>query len=509
MAERTAATAKVSEAKQTCSNSCKQKLDLYSSGLTADIILQLQRTAGNRAVQKLIKSGALQAKLGIRQPGNKYEQETDRVSEHMMLISEPVIQNKCDIVQQNDREHIIQRKEAISEPLHSSSHSKKMQKGTIGYRLDVVFHAGANRWVVTIDSTPVAEIAVKSKGTPLEVQVDIADNSARVIVRHYGDAALAPVAYERASLDLSISLLELDMRESSPDYTGSKEHVSGETTKGTVDIVILPPSALRWPDKPIGGVSVEPIGEMSTIPLIPRVLSEFEEKVHVSPNLINGVVLDPDNTAEVIGYRVRATAGVTRLVDREGNEVFLNEIPIETPLIDPIDFIPTPGSVAKTGVGILARIGVKSLGTKAAVKGMAVPLGIIMRMRGASSSLLSKGTKGLAVGGIKRLAGRTGASAYGRTCFIGLIRNRPLKELTHNEIYNAFRNTIYRPSSHAIKRRREVRTEALGMKTLADLEQLLNNGIIQESRGLISIQYGSLEAIINATSGIVVTISPL
>jgi hypothetical protein len=75
------------------------------------------------------------------------------VAEHVMSILEPVIQNKCDIVQQNDREHIIQRKEIISEPLHSSSHSKKIQKDKIGYRVDVIFHAGANRWVVTIDST--------------------------------------------------------------------------------------------------------------------------------------------------------------------------------------------------------------------------------------------------------------------------------------------------------------------------------------------------------------------
>jgi hypothetical protein len=47
----------------------------------ANRILYLQRTAGNQAVQRLIKSGTLQAKLRIGQPGDKYEQEADRVAD--------------------------------------------------------------------------------------------------------------------------------------------------------------------------------------------------------------------------------------------------------------------------------------------------------------------------------------------------------------------------------------------------------------------------------------------
>ncbi len=38
-------------------------------------ILFLQRTIGNQAVQKLMKSGALRAKLRIGAPGDSYEQE--------------------------------------------------------------------------------------------------------------------------------------------------------------------------------------------------------------------------------------------------------------------------------------------------------------------------------------------------------------------------------------------------------------------------------------------------
>lgn len=47
-------------------------------------ILFLQRTIGNQAVGRLIKSGALQAKLRIGQPHDIYEQEADRVAEQVM-----------------------------------------------------------------------------------------------------------------------------------------------------------------------------------------------------------------------------------------------------------------------------------------------------------------------------------------------------------------------------------------------------------------------------------------
>jgi len=55
----------------------------------ADRILFLQRTIGNQAVQRLIKSGTLQAKLKIGQPGDKYEQEADRVADAVMRMPEP------------------------------------------------------------------------------------------------------------------------------------------------------------------------------------------------------------------------------------------------------------------------------------------------------------------------------------------------------------------------------------------------------------------------------------
>jgi len=46
----------------------------------------LQNTIGNRAVQRLFKSGFLQAKLSIGQPDDIYEQEADRVADEVMRM---------------------------------------------------------------------------------------------------------------------------------------------------------------------------------------------------------------------------------------------------------------------------------------------------------------------------------------------------------------------------------------------------------------------------------------
>lgn len=54
-----------------------------------DRVLFLQRTIGNRAVQRLMKSGALQAKLRIGAPGDVYEREADRVAEQVMRMAQP------------------------------------------------------------------------------------------------------------------------------------------------------------------------------------------------------------------------------------------------------------------------------------------------------------------------------------------------------------------------------------------------------------------------------------
>lgn len=60
-----------------------------SIGSLADQVLHLQRSIGNQAVERLIRSGALQAKLKIGPPGDRYEQEADRMADAVMKIQEP------------------------------------------------------------------------------------------------------------------------------------------------------------------------------------------------------------------------------------------------------------------------------------------------------------------------------------------------------------------------------------------------------------------------------------
>ena len=44
---------------------------------------------GNQAAQRLLRDGVIQAKLTVNQPGDRFEQEADRVAEQVMRIPEP------------------------------------------------------------------------------------------------------------------------------------------------------------------------------------------------------------------------------------------------------------------------------------------------------------------------------------------------------------------------------------------------------------------------------------
>ncbi|TFG90959.1 MAG: DUF4157 domain-containing protein [Candidatus Atribacteria bacterium] len=69
-----------------------RKVDIArSSGSLADRVMFLQRTIGNQAVESMIRSRTLQTKLRIGQPGDKYEQEADRVADQMVRMPEPQI----------------------------------------------------------------------------------------------------------------------------------------------------------------------------------------------------------------------------------------------------------------------------------------------------------------------------------------------------------------------------------------------------------------------------------
>ena len=75
----------------------------------APVLLALQRTHGNRYVQR-VDSG-IQAKLKVGQPGDKYEQEADRVADKVMRMPEPEVQRQAE-----EEEELIQTK-ALSEQI--------------------------------------------------------------------------------------------------------------------------------------------------------------------------------------------------------------------------------------------------------------------------------------------------------------------------------------------------------------------------------------------------------
>ena len=88
----------------------KQKTGFRSQSSHVDRILYLQRTIGNQAVQRLIISGTLQAKLKIGQPGDVYEQEADRVADAVMRMPEPGVQR-----QEEEEEEILQIKPLVDQ----------------------------------------------------------------------------------------------------------------------------------------------------------------------------------------------------------------------------------------------------------------------------------------------------------------------------------------------------------------------------------------------------------
>jgi len=101
--------AKRSEAKIENSISKGKKSGLsQSTASPIGTIMFLQRNIGNWAFQRLFKSGIIQAKLRIGQPGDKYEQEADRVAEQVISMPKPQMQR-----QREEEEEPIQTKKQV------------------------------------------------------------------------------------------------------------------------------------------------------------------------------------------------------------------------------------------------------------------------------------------------------------------------------------------------------------------------------------------------------------
>lgn len=63
--------------------------------IAAHPVVPLQRSLGNQAVQRLLDTRVVQAKLRVSQPNDSYEQEADYVANRVMSIPEPQMQRAC------------------------------------------------------------------------------------------------------------------------------------------------------------------------------------------------------------------------------------------------------------------------------------------------------------------------------------------------------------------------------------------------------------------------------
>ena len=55
-----------------------------SRNSSVDQIYALQRTVGNREVERLLRSGVMQPQLKLNEPGDSYEQEADRIADQVL-----------------------------------------------------------------------------------------------------------------------------------------------------------------------------------------------------------------------------------------------------------------------------------------------------------------------------------------------------------------------------------------------------------------------------------------
>ncbi len=132
----------------------------------------------------------------------------------------------------------------------------------------------------------------------------------------------------------------------------------------------------------------------------PGAITDFEANIRDGKQKIGGVMLDPDS-GEIIGYQLVPTTGLYRIVNREGELVEEQETGLDHPLLDPIDFIPTPGAVAK-GASVIGKVGLKALGKfvfkegadYAAKKGMQeVSQGGFQALKAASMAILGRAAR--------------------------------------------------------------------------------------------------------------------
>lgn len=91
----------------------------------------------------------------------------------------------------------------------------------------------------------------------------------------------------------------------------------------------------------------------------------------------------------------------------------------------------------------------------------------------------------------------------------GLAQNRPLQDLTHQELVKVFEGSGFVLSNHAVTRLKDPRTKNIGFNTPNDIVRIFNNGArFDAGNGEIGYSYRGLEAIVDPETKRVVTFRP-
>src|SRR5262245_63101251 len=94
MSSNTKASVRAGDSKPGSSPFHANETSVSSPSSAIDRIYSLQRTVGNREVERLLKSGVIQAKLKVNEPRDLYEQEADRIADQVMEPpTHPAIKN--------------------------------------------------------------------------------------------------------------------------------------------------------------------------------------------------------------------------------------------------------------------------------------------------------------------------------------------------------------------------------------------------------------------------------
>ena len=110
---------KTPETKRESSVSQTKKTNFSHSKISPlDQILFLQRAVGNQAVERLLKSGVIQTKLTIGQPGDIYEQEANRVADQVMRMPDLSMTERKEVSEYNKVPSIQRVCSKCEEELH-------------------------------------------------------------------------------------------------------------------------------------------------------------------------------------------------------------------------------------------------------------------------------------------------------------------------------------------------------------------------------------------------------